>query len=161
MLKTALIILRILLHLPSTILVVHNIINVKICLKEVSKVFLTYISRTIVLVNVSRTIRILRNNMILSILYSYPASTTILINYLYFRLITIITCFFTKEEYKLRCHLNTITYCRISSSNEIQTDIRNLLTIRLLSTNIFWILIKSTIINTLKFRLSKIYTKNI
>ena len=161
MLKTALIILRILLHLPSTILVAHNIINVKICLKEVSKVFLTYISRTIILINVSRTIRILRNYMILSIFYSYPASTTILINYLYLRLITIIACFLTKEEYKLRCHLNIITYCRISSSNKVQTNIRNLFTIRLLSTSIFWIFIKSTVINTLKFRLSRIYTKNV
>ena len=119
-------------------------------------------SWSIVLINVGRTILIYRNFMCLSLLYSNPSSSTILINYLYLSLVSIVSVFLSNEESYLSGKLNTTTLFSISLNNEIKSDILYLVLVftYLNFTQILRVIFKLSIIQLFKFCLIRIYSQN-
>ena len=119
-------------------------------------------SWSIVLINVGRTILIYRNFMCLSLLYSNPSSSTILINYLYLSLVSIVSVFLSDEESYLSGKLNTTTLFSISLNNEIKSDILYLVLVftYLNFTQILRVIFKLSIIQLFKFCLIRIYSQN-
>ena len=119
-------------------------------------------SWSIVLINVGRTILIYRNFMCLSLLYSDPSSSTILINYLYLRTISVHSVFLSDEESYLSSKLNATTLLSISLNNEVKSDILYLMLVLtyLNFTQILRVIFKLGIIQLFKFCLIRIYSQN-
>ena len=99
--------------------------------------------------------------MCLSLLYSNPSSSTILINYLYLSLVSIIPIFLSKEESYLSDKFNTTTLLSISLNNEVNSDTLYFMLILtyLNFTQILRVIFKLGIIQLLKLCFVRIYTK--
>ena len=100
--------------------------------------------------------------MCLSLLYSNPSSSTILINYLYFSLVSVVSVLLSKEESYLSGKFNTTTLLSISLNNKVKSDILYLVLILtyLNFTQILRVIFKLGIIQLLKLCFVRVYSQN-
>ena len=152
-------------HYPLTINIPLTRRDVKISNKELDKLLFTNIGRSVILVNVSRTIAIHRNLMSFSLLNGYPSSPTILVNYLNLGIIPIIPiCLSNKQgnsTYKVeRLIVGINILFRVSLNNEVKSYLRYLSVIDFCLTDILRSILQSTIVKLLQLFLEGVYCKN-
>ena len=135
--------------------ILHDIGDVEIVDKELSKLLFSYIGRTVVLVKISRTIAIHRNLMVLGLFDSDPSSSAIFINDLNFGLVAVISILSAKEIGMGNKNTFTI-FLRVRISDKADADIRNVLTITLYCSYILRLIFLFTTIESLHFLLVRI-----